>query len=69
MTPESSVVELYCCTSANGYIYRPFTYLDDTFFTIYLNYPYIVIHIIPALFQGVNHKPVSEHERDCYFAS
>ena len=44
------------------------THLDDTYiFTIYLNYPYIFIHIIPAFFQEVNHKPVIEHERDYYF--
>ena len=46
------------------------TYLDDTyFFTIYLNYPYIFIHISAAFFPraGVNHKPVIEHERDYYF--
>ena len=45
------------------------TYLDDTLFTIYLNYPYIFIHIIPAFFQGVNHKPVIEHERDYHVVS
>ena len=36
------------------------TYLDDTyFFTIYLNYPYFFIHIIPTFFQ----------RRDYYFLS
>ena len=45
------------------------TYLEDTFFTINLNYPYIFSHIIPAFSEGVNHKPVIEHERDYYFLS